>query len=266
MIAALLSRGFGAFSSFKFPQGIQNIINKSYAGYFNIDFSEHEPATSYASLKELFTRELKKPREIKAGFISPSDGKIIYCGKGFEGQAFSIKHHSYDVLELLGSTCDKAELKEGFDYASIYLSPRDYHHFHAPCDFCATKIEYINGALYSVSPRLLAIIDNLYAKNERVIMRCELENGKLFWLVFVAAINVGKIRIEKEPRIQTNARLGSTSYDSQINYKKAEHIGCFELGSTVVIISQKNALNFTIQNNQNVKFAQKIADFAWKHK
>lgn len=261
MIAALLSRAFGAFSSFKFPQGIQNIINKSYAGYFGIDLSEHEPATSYTSLKELFIRELNQPRQADEGFISPSDGKVLYCGAGFEGQAFSIKHHSYDVLELLGSTCEEGELDDGFDYTNIYLSPKDYHHFHAPCDFRATKIEYLNGALYSVSPRLLAFIDNLYAKNERVIMRCELENGKVFWLVFVAAINVGKIRIEKEPKIQTNAKLGSAIYPCDINYKKAEHIGCFELGSTIVIISQKNALNFTIKNNENIKFAQKIADF-----
>lgn len=261
MLEHLISRAFGAFASTKFPAPIQKTINNAYSSMFDIDFSEFAPPSSYDSLLALFTRSLLIPRPLENGFISPSDGVILYSGYAQGQKALSVKGHSYDINELLADTLAGGELGAGFDYAGIYLSPRDYHHFHAPCNFKLEAISYQSGALYSVAPSWLKRIENLYAKNERVIMRCALANNKIFWLVFVGALNVGKMVIERENRVKTNANLGNAiyTYDNEF-YKKGERIGRFELGSTIVIIAQKGALNFNTQSEQKIKFSQKIAE------
>lgn len=260
MIQNLISRVFGVFASTKFAKPIQNIINKSYAKMFDIDFSEFKSPESYESLVALFTRKLENSRKLDDGFISPCDSKVLFVGEGFKGQAFSIKNHTYNPKELLSSACQDCELEAGFDYANLYLSPRDYHNFHAPCDFRLLSAVYESGGLYSVAPKYLAKIPNLYAKNERVILRCE-HGDRLFWLVFVGALNVGKIKILRDERIQTNANLGSAIYDYENeSFEKGELLGYFEMGSSVVIIAQKGLLDFDIQENQKIKFSQKIAD------
>ena len=262
MLQNFISTLFGTFARHKFTPTIQKFINETYAEFFNIDFSEFDEPQSYETLLALFTRQLRKERSLDDAFISPGDGKILYFGKGEGSKAFSIKGFKYDVIELLGSSCQPGELAKGFDYAGIYLSPKDYHHFHAPCDFELLDIAYFGGALYSVSPSWLKIVDNLYAKNERVVMKCRLENGKIFWLVFVGALNVGKIVIEREARIETNAKNANALYNYNNEfYKKGERIGRFELGSTIVIIAQNDTINFDLKENQSVKFGKKIAAF-----
>ncbi len=259
MLQNAISHYFGVLCAKKFPRAIQNFINKSYVNYFKIDLSEFLPASNYDSLNALFTRSLNQPRKFDEGFISPSDGKIFYAGKGAHNQAFSIKNCDYNVSELLG--LNENELNDGFDYVGIYLSPRDYHHFHAPCDFELLSAKYMPGALWSVSKALLKKVKNLYAKNERVVLECK-SKDKIFWLVFVGALNVGKISIDKLPQIQTNAKQGLASYKlNDISYQKGEHIGKFDLGSTIVIIAQDGFLNLKIQEDQSIKYAQNIADF-----
>lgn len=260
MIKHLLSRAFGVFANTKFPKPIQNVINKSYAKMFDIDFSEFKDPSEYESLTALFTRTLRSPRKLDCGFISPCDGLVLYSAESFGKEAFSIKNHTYSPKELLSNACGDGELDRGFDYANLYLSPRDYHNFHAPCDFELLSAVYESGELYSVAPKYLAKISNLYAKNERVVLRCK-RGEKLFWLVFIGALNVGKIKISCDERIQTNANLGSALYDYENeSFSKGELLGCFELGSSIVIIAQKGLLNFNIQENQKIKFSQKIAD------
>ena len=262
MLQNFISTLFGTFARHKFTPTIQKFINETYAEFFNIDFGEFDEPQSYETLLALFTRQLRKERSLDDAFISPSDGKILYFGKGESNKAFSIKGFKYDVGELLGSAHEPNELLEGFDYAGIYLSPKDYHHFHAPCDYKLLSTAYFGGALYSVAPSWLKIIDNLYAKNERVVMKCQLANGKIFWLVFVGALNVGRIVIERENRIETNAKNANAFYNYNDEfYKKGERIGRFELGSTIVIIAQNGAINFDLSENQNIKFGKKIASF-----
>ena len=261
MLQNAISHYFGILSAKKFPAAIQNFINKSYANYFKIDLSEFSPASSYDSLNALFTRTLNKPRALGDAFISPSDGRVFYSGKGEQNQAFSIKNCDYNVKELLAKSANENELENGFDYIGIYLSPRDYHHFHAPCDFRLLGASYIPGALWSVSAAVLKKVKNLYAKNERVILRCESKN-KIFWLVFVGALNVGKISIDKLPQIQTNAKQGLADYElGDISYQKGEHIGKFELGSTIVIIAQDGLLTLNAKNDESIKFGENIALF-----
>ena len=105
-------------------------------------------------------------------------------------------------------------------------------------------------------------VPNLYAKNERVILKCKMSNGGMLWLVFVGALNVGKMKFDFDPRIQTNAKeitkISVYNYEN-INFKKGEHIGNFELGSTIVIIAEAEFLEFDLQKDEKVKFSQTIA-------
>lgn len=255
------SNYFGLVAKYRFPKWLQNIINSWYVKHFKIDMSEFNPVNSYKSLNELFTRSLNSPRELEDGFVSPSDGLCLECLKGNNLRAYSIKSKEYSVDELLGSSLDNGELDGEFDYINIYLSPRDYHHYHAPCDMEILSLCYTPGTLFSVAKSALLKHDNLYARNERVTLKVKLNNGKLAWIVFVGALNVGKMKFDFEPRIKTNSNLAPAFYEyNNLNLKKGQHIGNFELGSTIVIISQNGAINYKIKKDEPLKQGQSIAD------
>ena len=162
----------------------------------------------------------------------------------------------YSVSELLG----QSELEGEYDFANIYLSPKDYHHYHVPCDITIKKAIYIPGKLYSVAAKWLAKVDSLYTKNERVALSCEMKNGKKLWLVFVGALNVGKMKFCFDERIQTNAMANFTQiYEyKNLHIKKGERLGNFELGSTIVILSEKDAIEYNLFENKELKFAETI--------
>ena len=300
---SFISRIFGVIAALKFPKFIQNFINRKYVEFFKIDMSEFDPPQSYASLNALFTRRLLRPREIAAdetAFISPSDGVIFESGTCANLRAFSVKGCEYSLSELLGRTFTASESgvtyvasgvraeiysdKSGvsretsaedarggvntkgvnLSYANIYLSPRDYHHYHAPCDLSVLQALYIPADLYSVAKKFLLKIPNLYAKNERVILKCKMRNGGILWMVFVGALNVGKMRFDFDTRIQTNACASRSEalYEYEnLSFKKGDHLGNFELGSTIVLVAQSEFLKFEISADTSVKFGQKIAEF-----
>lgn len=252
-----ISRAFGAFARTRF--GIfQRLINSAYVRLMGLDMSEFRSAGEYRNLNELFTRRLEVPRHIDRkndSFISPCDGKVLACGVGQGDMAMSIKGHTYSVYELLDR-----ELDGGFSYVNIYLSPKDYHRYHAPCDMQILSASYIPGALYSVSESALKKHPDLYALNERVVLHCNDRFGQWFYLVFVGAINVAKMSFSFDKSIQTNAKSGAPS---KHNYKdcfltKGDDMGCFELGSTIVIIAQDDAFKFDDLDNKSVKFGEKI--------
>lgn len=146
------------------------------------------------------------------------------------------------------------------DYANIYLSPRDYHRYHAPVDMQVLSATHIPGDLYSVSVNALARTPNLYARNERVVLKCRMVNDRLLWLVFVGALNVGKMKFNFDPRIQTNAVMGSVqTYGYENLYvAKGDELGYFELGSTIVIISEPDSLELNLFNGKRLKFSESI--------
>ena len=257
------SNYFGLFANKKFPSPIQNFINWIYTKAYKIDLDEFEiPLNGYKSLNELFTRTLKVNRELEEDFISPCDGRILSQGIAKRYKAFSVKNRFYDVNEFLNHSLKDDEIKGEFQFLNLYLSPQDYHHFHSPCDLEILSLEYIKGDLFSVAPKWLKKVDNLYIKNERVILKAKLPNQKIIWLVFVGALNVGKIKIDLEPKISTNAQNGDAFYKYEnLSLKKGEHLGNFELGSTIVIITQPQTLEFSKNENDKTKFGEQLAKF-----
>lgn len=261
MINKIVSNIFGKITHQKYPAKLQEFINSQYVKFYQVDLSEFSEIQNYKSLNELFTREFTKPRKIDENpnsFLSPSDSLCLNIGNTKELKGESIKGFYYDIDQLLGELITEDEKKLDLTFVNLYLSPTDYHHYHAPANMQIINSEYFGGNLYSVSKTALKFKKNLYSENERVVLRCKLENGSIFWLVFVAALNVGKMKFDFDKNLTSkDGKNEIYSYDN-LNVKKGEHLGNFELGSTILIISQANTINYNLQPEQRVKFAQVI--------
>ena len=199
-----------------------------------------------------------KFRAAQAKIIGDKNG-ANYSASGVRAEIYSDENGASLETSAIGVQGDV-----NLSYANIYLSPRDYHHYHAPCDLSVLQALYIPADLYSVAKKFLLKIPNLYVKNERVILKCKMRNGGIFWMVFVGALNVGKMRFDFDARIQTNAcaSRSETLYEYEnLNFKKGDHLGNFELGSTIVLVAQSEFLKFETPTDTSVKFGQKIAEF-----
>jgi len=266
MISHFISQKFGNFADTEFSPALQNFINKTYIKIFGISLEEHAPIESYKSLNALFTRKLTKPRELKGGensLVAPADCRVTNFGKVENGQILQIKGKSYSIAELLNSD-EKAASLEGGDFANLYLSPKDYHRFHAPCDAKVLYALHIPGALYPVNDQALNTIDALFAKNERVVLALEAKFG-IFYMIFVGALNVGRIVIEFDERIKTNANKNSISayhYNENITLKKGDEIGRFEMGSSIAILFGKGQIVPELTEGQKISFGDEAFKIA----
>jgi len=260
-----ISRCFGKFAKKKFAKPIQSVINKGYVKFLGLDMSEFKDASEYGSLNDLFTRALEKPRDInqeETNFISPTDSLISECGNIKNDTLMQIKGMEYNVEELLTYHCTN-NFDRIFDgeYMNFYLSPKDYHRYHAPCDFKITKLIHVPGKLYPVNFKYLNKELGLFVQNERVILEC-LKDDKLFYMIFVGALNVGEMVFEFEPRVETNKKPDDIvvyEYDD-LEIKKGDCLGYFKMGSTVVMLWEENFIKLNNLTNQKVSFGTIIAD------
>ncbi len=266
VITSLISKLFGKFASTKFPKFIQNIINQSYVSMMKVDMSEFQKPSNYDSLNALFTRELIKKREFDAdekSFISPSDSYITSCGDMDKNRALQIKGFSYSVDDLLGTSIDEQSKKrvESGKYINFYLSPKDYHRYHSPFDMRVKKAVHIPGKLYSVNIKWLNKIPNLFVENERVVLECEDGKGRLFFMVFVGALNVGRMSFVFDERIQTNCNKKNVTYYEygDVFLKKAQELGRFEMGSTIVMFFEKDFVELVVLEGNSIRFGDTIA-------
>jgi phosphatidylserine decarboxylase len=264
-ITSAISQSFGKFANKEFPKFVQNIINKSYIKLMGLDMSEFGPASSYSSLNKLFTRKLQSPRKFSLDgddFISPCDSWISACGDIKEDTALQIKGMEYSCSELLGehfSPDEKNVISDG-EFINFYLSPKDYHRYHMPTNTKVLKVSHIPGKFYPVNIPSLNKRVNLFIENERVVIKCQTQNNKIFYMVLVSALNVGVMQVSFEPNIKTNKSTQSSVYEYEnLNLDKGDDFGCFEMGSTIVILSEKNMLKLNINNDQHVKYGQTIA-------
>ncbi len=256
-----ISRLFGRLASHKFPPFFQRFINRMYVRIFRIDLGEFDEVKSFATLNALFTRALKKPRafdEAQNVMISPTDSKITALGMVESGMALQIKGMEYSTRELLGGI----DLDSSYHYINFYLSPRDYHRYHAPCDMEVFEVRYFGGELLAVNEPSLKKNRNVFVRNERVVVCARDKNGANLYFVAIGALNVGKMSLHFEPRIQTNAYPNQKckfSYIQGIQIKKAQELGMFMMGSTIVLFAQNITPNLSV--NQSVRYADSIALF-----
>lgn len=224
-----------------------------FIGRYNVNMTEaaDPDVRSYATFNDFFTRALKpgvRPLA-DAGYLCPVDGAISQFGAIDRDQLFQAKGHTYSTTALVGGDAALAAQFQDGHFATIYLSPRDYHRIHMPCDGRLTRMIYVPGELFSVNPVTARGVPGLFARNERVVCVFDSAHGE-FVLTLVGATIVGSMAtvwhgIVNPPR---SGEVREWRYDDQrIALKKGDEMGRFLLGSTVVMLFKKDALSFNPQ-------------------
>ncbi len=221
-----------------------------FAGRYGVDMNEAaEPdITTYKTFNAFFTRALKDGARpfADADFLCPVDGAISQFGAIERDQIFQAKGHRYSTTALVGGDRELASRFENGSFATLYLSPRDYHRIHMPCEGRLTRMIHVPGALFSVNPTTARGVPGLFARNERVVCVFDTAQGP-FVLTLVGATIVGSMAtvwhgVVNPPRPGV---LREWRYDDQnIVLKKGEEMGRFLLGSTVVMLFPKDTLAF----------------------
>jgi phosphatidylserine decarboxylase len=214
----------------------------------NMDEAENPDIASYHSFNEFFTRALKpgvRPLA-NADFICPVDGRISQFGAIEDDQIFQAKGHKFSTTALVGGDRGLAEQFRHGSFANLYLSPRDYHRIHMPCDGKLARMIYVPGELFSVNPTTARGIPGLFARNERVVCVFDTASGP-FVMTLVGATIVGSMAtvwhgVVNPPRQPNIAEW--TYADQNIVLKKGDELGRFLLGSTVVMLFPKDTLQF----------------------
>jgi phosphatidylserine decarboxylase len=218
---------------------------------YNVNMAEaaNPDIAAYKSFNEFFTRPLKEDARplANADFISPVDGAISQFRDIERDQIFQAKGHSYSTTALVGGDRELAAQFENGSFATLYLSPRDYHRIHMPCAGRLTRMIYVPGALFSVNPTTARGVPGLFARNERVVCVFDSEFGP-FVLTLVGATIVGSMAtvwhgVVNPPRPGV---VREWRYDgpAAVDLEKGAEMGRFLLGSTVVMLFPKNTLAF----------------------
>ena len=219
-----------------------------FIGKYNVNMAEaaNPNPASYASFNEFFTRPLKAGARplAQADWVCPVDGAISQLGRIERDQIFQAKGHHYSTTALLGGdSALAAQFQDGY-FACIYLSPRDYHRIHMPCDGRLKRMIYVPGDLFSVNPVTARGVPGLFARNERLVCEFESPHGP-FVLVLVGATIVGSMTtawhgMVNLPRL---AQVREWRYaESEVVLQQGDEMGRFLLGSTVVLLFSKNGL------------------------
>ena len=230
--------------------GLTTSVIRWFVGRYGVNMAEaaNPDIASYASFNEFFTRPLRDGARplAAADFICPVDGAISQFGAIERDQIFQAKGHSYSTTALVGGDRERAAQFEDGSFATLYLSPRDYHRIHMPCDGRLIRMIHVPGALFSVNPTTARGVPGLFARNERVVCVFDSPHGP-FVLTLVGATIVGSMAtvwhgLVNPPR---PGHLREWNYaDQQIALRQGDEMGRFLLGSTVVMLFPKGAVKF----------------------
>lgn len=221
-----------------------------FVGRYNVNMAEaaNPDIASYPRFNEFFTRALRSDARplAAADFVCPVDGAISQFGAIEQDQIFQAKGHHYSTTTLVGGDRNLAAQFQDGSFATLYLSPKDYHRIHMPCDGRLTRMIYVPGALFSVNPVTARGVPGLFARNERAVCVFETAHGPMV-LTLVGATIVGSMAtvwhgVVNPPR---SREVREWHYDTQnIELKKGDEMGRFLLGSTVVLLFPKGTLAF----------------------
>ncbi len=243
----------GKFANAKAGRLTTTVI-RWFIGRYGVNMNEAEKPDigNYATFNDFFTRALRADARpiAHADFICPVDGAISQFGAIRNDQIFQAKGHQYSTTALLAGDAALAESFMDGSFATLYLSPRDYHRIHMPCDGQLKSMCHVPGDLFSVNPLTAEGVPGLFARNERVVCEFESEAVGRFVLVLVGATIVGSMAttwhgIVNPPR---SGAVRSWRYDEQnIALRQGEEMGRFLLGSTVVMLFPTGKLDFNPQ-------------------
>ena len=225
-------------------------VIKRFVKRYNVNMAEAANAdpAHYKSFNEFFTRPLKEGVRPLAHstWLCPVDGAISQCGPIERDQIFQAKGHQYSTRALVGGDAALAAQFENGQFATLYLSPRDYHRIHMPVAGKLLRMVHVPGDLFSVNPATARGVPGLFARNERVVCEFETDHGPMV-LVLVGATIVGSMATVWHGQVNP-PRPGTVRewrYESQeVRLQKGEEMGRFLLGSTVVMLFPQNSIQF----------------------
>ncbi|MFT5675887.1 MAG: phosphatidylserine decarboxylase [Paraglaciecola sp.] len=250
----LLSRLVGSLAAAE-AGALTTAMIKLFVKNYDVNMSEalRSSPDEYASFNEFFTRELKADARTicpdEKQLALPVDGAVSQLGDIKHDSIFQAKGHDYSLTTLLGGLPQLAVPFKDGKFATIYLSPKDYHRIHMPIDGTLTDMVYVPGELFSVSPLTAERVPGLFARNERVVTIFDTPAGKMA-MVLVGATIVASIETKwagtVTPPAGKNVQHWQYPSDGEhaVHIKKGDEMGLFKLGSTIVACFEPNMLEF----------------------
>lgn len=270
----IISRLAGKLASAEMGRATEILI-ENFIKYYHVDMKEAEieNISEYKSFNAFFTRALKKglrPIVSKENAIAePADGTISELGDIYKDAILQAKGHYYSLEALLGGDAKDAKDFENGQFETIYLSPKDYHRVHMPLTGKLEKMVFIPGDLFSVNPLTAKNVDNLFARNERVV--CFFNNEKVgrFAVVLVGATIVASIETVFAGIVAPSVGREKSIFDykkDNIVLEKGAELGRFLLGSTVITVFPKGKVSFAkgLKSGVSVKMGSQMGEIKTK--
>jgi phosphatidylserine decarboxylase len=230
--------------------------------FSDLDLSDAKEK-KFRSLQDCFTRELKPgARPIAPDpetLVSPCDGIVGACGQVTAGAVLQAKGFPYKLIDLLGDESLVRKYQNG-TYATLRITPTMYHRFHAPHDLRVKQVNYISGDTWNVYPIALKRVENLFCRNERAVLQCELgANKALITLVPVAAILVASIRLHFLDVLLHLRYRGPNVIPCDAPFTKGEEMGWFQHGSTIIVFAPEGVvLSPEIQEGRRIRMGEPL--------
>ena len=244
----------------------KNFIIRAYTKFNAVKMHEaiEEDKYAYESLNAFFTRALKpecRPfDDTENSWLCPVDGAVSQARKIENGRVFQAKGHDYSLLELVGGDEKLAAPFQNGHFATIYLSPRDYHRIHMPIGGELTNMTYIPGRLFSVADHTVKTVPRLFARNERVACFFDTEHGPMV-MILVGAINVSATETVWHGLVTTiGKKINRFDYKKgNVTLERGQEMGRFNLGSTVIVLSTEQfKLDELMIPGKEVKLGQRL--------
>jgi phosphatidylserine decarboxylase len=237
-----LSRAVGRLSEIRIPEGLRDDVYGAFAARFGVNVDEAElPMRSYSSVNAFFTRRLRpgvRPIDSSEGsVVSPVDGRLSQFGPISHGELVQTKGRTYTLNDLLEES-DQVEKFRGGHYATVYLSPKDYHRIHFPAPGRISGYRYHPGTLFPVNPAAVRHVESLMCVNERVAVFFDAFGAVPMAVVLVGATCVGRMTLSFD-QLVTNV---GTSRSERVYYEdgravdRGAELGMFNLGSTIILL------------------------------
>lgn len=260
----LLAKTMGWLSECRTPW-FKNFFIQRFIQRYHVDMREAliENPQSYPTFNHFFIRQLKpvlRPIAVAANSIAcPVDGMIAQLGHINKNQLLQAKQFYYDLKTLLGDDTQATQLFADGPFITLYLAPNNYHRVHMPLTGKLHKMIYVPGRLFSVNRMTSELIPNLYARNERLISIFETDAGYMA-VILIGAMFVGSIQMAWMEKPIRGREIRKEIFPNHPGLSKGEELGHFKMGSTVIVLCQKNKATWlpSLQANQAIYLGQEL--------
>lgn len=247
-----LSRLVGWFAQTRIGW-IKTPLIKLFIKAFGVDLSiaERQQVEDYQDFNDFFTRKLldgQRPLDTsEAVVLCPADGAISQIGQMEQDSLLQAKGQTYDLQALLGGNVEMAQRYHNGHFATVYLSPKDYHRVHMPLDGTLRETLYIPGDLFSVNQTTAQNVPNLFARNERLVCEFDTPAGPMVVILVGAMIVAGIETVWSGPVAPLKPRLQRQQFNQlpePVSLKQGDELACFKLGSTAIVLLGENTVQW----------------------